>query len=90
MALESAGTDCYNFWNGLLKRLTKLHLIYFLRDQRFRELLFAFFAAINFPYFFIRHVLYIYIYIFLIYLLIITLNNYIYNTTKKKHFNNRH
>ena len=28
-------------------------------------------------------------FIFLIYLLIITLNNYIYNSTKK-HFNNRH
>ena len=27
---------------------------------------------------------------FSIYLLIITLNNYIYNTTEKKHFNNRH
>lgn len=58
MALESAGTDCYNFWNGLLNRLTKPHLNC-LRDQSFEELLFDFFVALNVPYFSIRHVLYL-------------------------------
>ena len=58
MALESAGTDYYNFWNSLLNRLTKPHLNC-LRDQSFEELLVDFFLAINFPYLSITHVLYL-------------------------------
>ena len=42
----------------MLNRLTKPHLNC-LHDQSFEELLFDFFVAINFPYFSIRHVLYL-------------------------------